>query len=207
MSVDLDHILWAAPDLDKGTDVFADLTGARPVKGGSHSGFGTRNSLLSFSPTTYLEVIAPDPEQDLTGTMAEAMAVLPAPKLWLFALATDDLNAVAEGARSVGVTVEDPIAMDRTTPDGVHLLWSIMRLADDRWPGKLPFFIDWQGSPHPAGMTPGGATVSSFMALDPNPGDLRAVYAAIGCKVPVHGGVNPGFVAHLDTPNGTVVLT
>lgn len=207
MTVELDHILWAAPDLDEGTRVFHDLTGVRPITGGSHPGFGTRNSLLSFSPTTYVEVIAPDPEQDLTGTMGAELAALDAAKTWLFALATDDLGAVAEGARKAGITVEDPIAMSRTTPDGVRLDWSIMRIADDRWPGKLPFFIDWQGSPHPAGMTPGGVTLDSFSAIDPNPRNLREVYEAIGCKVPVYGGVKTGFVAHLSTPNGTVILT
>ena len=207
MSVHVDHLLWAAPDLDAGTDLFADLSGARPVTGGSHPGFGTRNALLSFSPTTYLEVIAPDPAQDLDGNLGGEIGALSAPKLWLFALATDDLGAAAQGARSAGVTVEEPIRMNRTTPDGVRLDWSIMRIADERWPSKLPFFIDWQGSPHPAGMTPGGASLVSFAAIDPNAEALRAVYAAIGCDVPVHGGAASGFVAHLETPNGSVVLT
>ena len=207
MLAELDHILWAAPDLEAGTDLFADLTGARPVMGGSHPGFGTRNSLLSFSPRTYLEVIAPDPDQELSGTMGAELAALTSPKLWLFALSTNELGSVAEGARSVGLTVADPIEMSRTTPDGIRLEWSIMPIADDRWPGKLPFFIDWQGSPHPASTTPGGVTLDAFMAIDPNPGALREVYAAIGCKVPVHGGVNPGFVAHLNSPKGSVVLT
>ncbi|MEM6460870.1 MAG: VOC family protein [Pseudomonadota bacterium] len=207
MFAELDHLLWAAPDLQAGTDTFDALTGVRPVMGGSHPGFGTRNSLLSLSPTTYLEVIAPDPDQDLNGTMGGELAALTAPKLWLFALSTRELGRVAEAARSVGLTVADPVEMSRTKPDGVRLDWSIMPLADDRWPGKLPFFIDWQGSLHPANTTPGGVTLDAFMTIDPNPDALREVYAAIGCKVPVHGGVSPGFVAHLNTPKGSVVLT
>lgn len=207
MLIELDHILWAAPDLEAGTDLFEELTGARPVKGGSHPGFGTRNSLLSFSPTTYLEVIAPDPDQDLTGTMGAELAALTAPRLWLFALSTNELGSLAEGARSIGLSVADPIEMSRTTPHGVRLEWSIMPIEDERWPGKLPFFIDWRGSPHPASTTPGGVTVDAFMTIDPNPAALREVYAAIGCKVPVHGGASPGFVAHLNTPKGSVVLT
>ncbi len=207
MPVELDHVLWAAPDLASGTELFSKLTGTKPVTGGRHPGFGTRNTLLGFSPTTYLEIIAPDPEQDLANTLGSELSALQKPKLWLFALATTDLSDIADKARSAGVTVEDPIAMNRTTPDGVRLDWSILRIADPRWPGKLPFFIDWQGSPHPAEMTPGGATLDGFEAIDPNPEDLRALYEAIGCKVPVRGGVDTGFVARLSTPNGTVVLT
>ena len=140
MTTDLDHILWAAPDLGSSTKRFAALTGATPVTGGSHPGFGTRNSLLSFSPTTYIEVIAPDPDQDLSGTMGGDLATLGAPKVLTFALATDDLGAVADSAAKAGITVEDPIAMSRTTPDGVRLDWSIMRISDPRWPGRLPLF-------------------------------------------------------------------
>lgn len=207
MVIALDHILWAVPDLDAGSALYEKITGVTPIVGGSHPGFGTRNALSGLSPTTYVEVIAPDPAQDLAGTMGEGIAALPHPKMLTFALACDDLGAVATSAKAAGITVEDPIAMSRTTPQGVRLDWSIMRIADARWPGRLPFFIDWQGSPHPAGTTPGGATLESFVALDPDPAALAAVYDAIGCPIPVQAGASTGFVGTFATPKGTVVLT
>lgn len=207
MNIALDHVLWAVPDLDAGAALFEQLTGVAPVVGGTHPGFGTRNALSGLSATTYIEIIAPDPAQELPGTMGAGIAALPAPQMHTFSLACDDLEAVAARATAASITVEDPIPMSRKTPQGVQLNWRIMRLADARWPGRLPFFIDWQGSPHPAGTTPGGATMDRFIALDPDPAGLAAVYAAIGCDVPVHAGAVTGFVATFATPNGTVVLT
>ncbi|NNE52947.1 MAG: VOC family protein [Sulfitobacter sp.] len=207
MQVTLDHILWAAPDRDRGMALFERVTGVAPAIGGSHPGFGSRNALASLSDRIYLEILAPDPAQDLTGTWGADVAALPGPQMYTLCLGCDELEAVADRARNAGVTVEPPIAMSRTTPEGQRLDWRIMRLRDARWPGRMPFFIDWQGAPHPGGTTPPGCSMSDLCVLDPNPEDLRAVFDAIGCDVPVYGGACFGLVATLQTPKGQVLLT
>ena len=207
MNIKLDHVLWATPDLDAGCTTFRELTGVLPAAGGVHPGFGTRNALTSFAPMMYLEILAPDPQQDQSGTWGAQVAALKRPCMYSFAMSCDDLEAVADQARAAGITVQAPIAMSRNLPDGSMLNWRIMRLDDPRWPGRLPFFIDWQGAPHPGTTTTGGATLESIYALDPNPDALRSIYRAIGCDLPVYGGVEHGFVARLDTPKGNVILT
>jgi hypothetical protein len=207
MQVILDHILWAVPDRDSGMALFEKMTGVAPIVGGAHPGFGSRNALASLSARTYLEILAPDPAQELAGTWGAEVAALPAPQMYSLCLGCDDLEGMAQRARAAGLEAEDPIAMSRTTPEGQELSWRIMRLRDERWPTRLPFFIDWQGTPHPGGTTPPGCRLEELTFTDPDPAALAGLLEALGCTLPVVAGARYGLVARLSTPRGPVLLS
>ena len=111
MKIELDHLLWAAPDLDAGTALFKQISGVAPVIGGSQPGFGTRNALTSPSDGEYLEVISPDPAQDLAGTRGALIAAMTQHQMLTFALRTAYLGEVAQRARDAGLATEGPIDM------------------------------------------------------------------------------------------------
>src|ERR1044072_5891173 len=66
----IDHILLAIDDLDRGVKQFEESTGVKPIYGGKHPR-GTHNALVSLGDGTYVEIIAVQkgvtPPDDLTG--------------------------------------------------------------------------------------------------------------------------------------------
>jgi len=99
----IDHLVYAVPSLPAAATEIAERLGVRAQAGGKHIGLGTHNALLALGPQTYLEIIAPDPEQPEP----------PAPRpfgidsvghgsLVGWALACEDIDAAVAGARSHG---------------------------------------------------------------------------------------------------------
>ena len=204
----IDHIIWATPDLDACVKGFAEMTGVEPRFGGSHPGLGSRNALLSLGSKLYLEIIGPDPAQDLTGTYGEIFAKLTKPGMFTLAARSDDLAKTQKTLGEVGLQSPPPFEMGRKLPNGVTLTWRIMAHAPGRAHGwEFPFFIDWGTVPaHPAEDSPKGCSIKRLVALAPDSAKLERAYRAVGLDTRVKRAMRPGFDVVLDTPRGEVVL-
>ena len=203
----LDHILWAAPDLDEGVALLGELTGITAQTGGSHPGHGTRNELLSVGPDVFFEIISPDPEQTQTpGSRGARIKSMCFPALLTFAVQTNDLDCAIKSAEGTGLSLRQRVPMSRTRPDGVKLEWTVARFEHPTYGDLIPFAIDWQGSPHPSETSIGGCTLRSLTALHPDPAPLAAIYRKMGVDIPVQGAIRPGLVCVLDSPKGEVCL-
>lgn len=197
----LDHIMYACPDLQTGIDEIYALTGVMPAMGGSHPGVGTRNALLSLDNHQYLEIIAPDPEQDLTGTTGQLLLDHGGTGIRSWAIACDSLTNVATLAAARNIATRDIIDMSRTTPDGIKLAWQLLFLTDPH----MPFFIDWLKSPHPALATPTGCQLKSFHISATAHETYSNLLTDLALSIAVTPGAN-AFTAELKTPKGIVLL-
>lgn len=160
LKIDLDHIVYAVPDLAAACHAIFEATGSRPQAGGPHVGLGTRNALASLGPGRYLEIVAPDPEQPRELELGARLRALEGPELFHWALRVNDLGAMALALGRVGLEPTPPIATSRRRPDGRLLVWDLMGLPG--MGGAWPLFIDWRDCPHPSEHAPRVGRIRHF---------------------------------------------
>jgi hypothetical protein len=203
----VDHVVYAAPDLDCGIDEIERLTGVRAAPGGRHPAWGTHNALLALGPASYLEIIAPDPAQPPPTTPRPfGLDGLEEPRLVAWAARGTQLDRLRQEADRSGARLGDVVAGSRQRPDGALLSWE---LTDPRVvvaAGVVPFFIDWGNSPHPAETAPRGLALVQFGAEHPDAERVRSVLRALGVALPVRRGQRPVLTAVIDGPRGRVEL-
>jgi len=163
----LDHIIIAAPDLEAVKDQFFNQTGIFPVDGGSHTNAGTRNALVAFTHGQYLEFIAPDPLQNISGTRAERFAQLPEPEVLHWAVSCRELTETSDAAEACGLPTRGILPMQRTTPAGTLLEWELCFVTGHNQAGIMPFFIDWLDSLHPSETSPLVGSLCNFVISAP----------------------------------------
>lgn len=200
----IDHLVYAVPDLDAGIEQFATSTGVRPAFGGAHVGLGTHNALVSFG-SSYLELIAPDPNQPAPcGPRPFGIDALAGPSFVAFAVRPDpgdSIEALVARASTAGHDAGPISDMQRATPDGGLLEWRLT-MPSATMPSVVPFLIDWGTTPLPSSTQPGGVELTRFVVQHPEPDVLSNTYAALGLTVPVTPG-EPGFDVEITGPAGT----
>jgi len=203
----VDHLVYATPDLNRGIAEIEQLTGVRASPGGQHPGGGTRNALVALGPKSYLEIIAPDPDQPAPSTPRTfGIDNLQRSKLVTWAAKTNDLEQLKLQAERNGVPLALVSPGSRKRPDGVVLSWQTTRTATAVGDGIVPFFIDWGQSPHPAQSAATGLTLVELRAEHPDPQEVQHVLSALGLDLQVRKGTNAALIATIKGPRGTVEL-
>ncbi len=205
----LDHLLLGTAALDQGVALVKEITGLSPVIGGSHPGVGTRNALLSLGNRQYLEIIAPDPAQQVFAYQPD-LRELREPRLFTWAAAATDINATAQAARAAGLEVIGPRDGSRRKPDGHLLHWRTLAIKNDlavSGVAPIPFFIQWgEGVQHPSRDAETGCRLESLEFVYPEPQQVREMFSKLGIEAKVKPGQEARLTATLRTPRGKWVL-
>ena len=205
MTGGVDHLVWAVPVLEGGVDRMEALTGVRAIPGGRHPRFGTHNALLSLGASTYLEIIAPDPDAPRrTGGMVFGMDGIQEPRLATWALRREDLEEQAGAAARAGCLLGELQSGYRDRADGVRLTWRLTDPFAMPMDGVVPFLIAWGDTPHPATSAPRAGALVAVIAEHPEAGRVAGVLDALGVAAEVREGPLPRLWAVLQTPLGTV---
>ncbi|HSQ32388.1 MAG TPA: VOC family protein [Gemmatimonadaceae bacterium] len=207
ISSSVDHLVYATVDLDRGIRELESLLGVRATDGGRHPGRGTRNALLALGDDTYLEVIAPDPDQPPPPSERWfAIDRLTTSRLVAWAAKTSDVDAVHDRALQQGVPLGDVRAGSRRQPDGVELSWRFTDPGHVVAAGVVPFFIDWGQSPHPARSAAKGATLVELRAEHPDAPTVRRMFETLGIQIFVRECLRPALVAVIEGRHGRVEI-
>jgi hypothetical protein len=209
----IDHVIWAVPDLQDGVERFRALSGVRADPGGVHPGRGTRNSLVSAGDLMYVEIIAPDPTQMpfdpeamSVQAFAHRIAGMEGPEVDMFAFSAVDLEAVAERGRELGLEVVGPTPGERRTPDGTLIRWSHVDFLGHDFGQFLPFALNWLDSPHPSTTSPPGAVIEGITVEHPRAAELRQIYLALGVPADVVEADEPLIIVRMRGENGPFEL-
>lgn len=204
----LDHLVYAAPDVEAACDHLEQRLGIRPSMGGRFVAMGAYNRILSLGGGAYVEVIGPDPE--LLNPEAPApfgIAELSAPRLVTWAAKASGLEERVTAAKQAGIDLGRVLPLSRELPDGSTLAWELT----SRPPGGddgvlLPFLIDWGGATHPSQTGAQGCQLVEFHGEHPDPDVVLRMLEAVGEPINVTKADEPGLVATIHGPKGQVEL-
>lgn len=203
----VDHLVYATPDLNRGIEEIEKLLGVRAPAGGQHPGRGTRNALVALGPTTYLEIIAPDPEQPPPKEPRPfGIDGLKESKLVAWFVSGRDLEQLRSEAVRKGVPLGEVRSGSRRRPDGVQLSWRFTDPSTLVADGVVPLFIDWGDSPHPALTAAKGTTLVGLRAEHPDVRRVRGMLLLLGIDLPVKRGESPALIAVIESARGRVEL-
>ncbi|GAB2805742.1 VOC family protein [Lentzea nigeriaca] len=185
----IDHLIYAAPDLDAAVDEVEERFGVRAEGGGQHLGLGTHNRLLALGPRTYLEIIAPDPRQP-EPELPRPFGVEGVTRAGLvgWALSCDDIEQAREAAAVAGFDPGAVIDGQRQTASGEVLRWRLTSNALTG--GVVPFLISWGDTPSPALSAPAGLVLESLHVEHPDPALITPRLRALGADVEVRLGAS-----------------
>lgn len=203
MSNDIDHLVFACANLERGMDEIEQLLGIRPVPGGRHPDFGTHNALLSLGPETYLEVIARDP--DSTISVPSALAELrddQNSRLKTWVLRTEDIDQLAGIANAAGINIGPVQSGSRDAPDGSKISWQLTDHNAMPMGGAIPFLINWGDTPHPASVVPSGGEIVNLMIEHPEANRVRDMLVVLGMDLEVTQAAEFKLIARIKANDG-----
>jgi hypothetical protein len=213
--IELDHLVVAAASLEEGSHWLRERLGVPLQPGGRHAGWGTHNRLLQLGAGTYLELIAPDPEQPAPAG--------PRP----FGLDSPELQArLAKRPRLVHFVVRTPRIEDAAHAIGYDP-GPVMRMSRGA--------LNWRITVPPDGRPAGGGLLPTLIQRDVDidtfhparvldasgvhlvelritvPGDLRLLLAGLERDPRVRlaspgDGTPVGLSANVSTPLGRVLV-
>jgi hypothetical protein len=202
----LDHIVLAAPDLEKAIQKFEELTGIMPTHVGPLQGLGAKTAHVGLDNNRYIEILAPDDEDP--GPLGEELKKLQDGSLtpYHYAIRSSEVSRLIEGyVYDVLGWDPDHIAMVQALPNNSLRQWDLLTMYGHDMGGAAPYYVKWNDhARHPTACIPLNATLTSFKVRVPKGHDVHKLITGVGGLDIEYG--EPLLECVLKTPNGSVTF-
>ncbi len=211
LSIDskIDHIVYAVSNLDEAINSFEQQLGVRPIFGGHHSTFGTKNALINLGNQLYFELLAVDTNNTKVNTPRwMGVDVLSENKITRWALKSAHLEKDSIALKKYHNEMGKSEAGSRNLTDGSLLQWKLTMPLPTPEVEIAPFAIDWSMSnKHPSDMlAPMGCELLALYATHPKPESFKTLFNELKCDFKIEKSPIIAIKAKLQTPKGVVLI-
>ncbi len=190
-------------------DTFETLLGVRPIFGGNHQSFGTKNALINLDHGIYLELLAAD-EDNSTVSKPRWMGVdrLTKNQITRWALKSDVMAKDARTLKKYHSQMGTLTQGSRNTKEGFLLHWELLMPLADPEVELVPFAIDWRKSEqHPSEMLPNmKCCFLGLKGIHPQPEIFDEVFKKLGFELSIDKGKETALKLQVQCPNGLVTI-
>lgn len=205
----IDHVVFTVFDLDQSMEDFERRLGIRPIFGGHHKTFGTKNALVNLDSGMYLELLAADDaNRAVKRPRWMGVDVLTKPQLTRWALKSTNLERDSRILKKYHPDMGQIMEGSRNTATGSRLQWQLSRPLALPEVELIPFCIDWGSSEiHPNQALPDmDCSLIELYGTHPSPKVYAKVFEELDIVFRVEEAPQIRLKMVLESPRGTVTL-
>lgn len=190
-------------------DAIEHQLGVRPIFGGYHKTFGTKNALVNLNNQVYLELLAADDtNSEIARPRWMGVDLRTKNQITRWALKSHSLKKDTEILKKYNCEMVEIRKGSRTTEDGSLLQWNLLMPLASPEVELVPFLLDWgHSTKHPSAILPDmGCELITLYGTHPNPKVFTATFETLGYAFAIKQSNEVALKAVINSPNGIVEI-
>lgn len=183
--------------------------GVKPIFGGYHKTFGTKNALINLNNQIYLELLAVD-DSNTSVSKPRWMGVdlLTKNQLTRWAVKSNNLKQASEVLKKYNPEMGEIKKGSRNTADGTLLQWELIMPLPAPEVALIPFFLDWSNTEkHPSELLPDmGCELIELFATHSNPEYTTEILTKLESSIEIKVSDQTSLKAIIKCPKGFVEI-
>ena len=205
----IDHIVYTVFDLDSAITDFEKKLGVKPIFGGYHKTFGTKNALINLDNGIYLELLAADKTNtDVQPPRWMGVDLLTKNQITRWALKSNDLIKDSVTLKKYNPEMGSTRGGTRNTASASLLQWELIMPLASPEVEILPFMVDWSNSEtHPHNELPNmNCKLVELYATHPDPDLFYETFQALGMDFRIAPSNEISLKLRLNCPKGIIEI-